>query len=179
MGYNSTIISKKKVCVTCGRKDYIFSKGDCKSCSTIRTTNKRMEKYEDEVDIESRKNLIEDLDTIVSLVVRHSAANKDGEIICYTCDKKITIATAQCSHFIPRAHMGLRFYLPNLKAACETCNVFKDGNIPEYEKRLERDNPGQVEELRQMAHDVSKPSISDLKSLLSEMRYKFELVKKK
>jgi len=98
---------------------------------------------------------------------------------CYTCGKQLTIAQAQCSHFIPRAHLGLRWYMPNLKAACETCNVYKDGNIPEYEKKLQHDYPGMPDELRQLAREVSKPSISDLKSLLTEYRYKLEMVKRK
>jgi hypothetical protein len=52
MGYNSTIISKKKKCVSCGLPSYIFSKGRCKSCATIEDTNKRIAAHEEVEDSE-------------------------------------------------------------------------------------------------------------------------------
>ncbi len=178
MAYSS-IIKKKKICVTCGNKDYIFSKGECVGCANQRSYARRVEANEDEIETESRINLVEDLDAITSLVVRHSAANSDGLINCYTCDKKITIAEAQCSHFIPRANMGTRFLFDNLRAACKECNEYKSGNLVEYEKRLEQEKNGIVSELRELAREVSKPTISDLKELLAQYRYKFTLIRKR
>ncbi len=41
MGYNSTIVTKKKN-LSCGHFDYNFSKGRCKQCATIDSTKKRI-----------------------------------------------------------------------------------------------------------------------------------------
>lgn len=48
MGYNSTIINKKKKCKSCGRMDYIFSKGRCKQCSTQEDSKKRIDAHEEQ-----------------------------------------------------------------------------------------------------------------------------------
>jgi hypothetical protein len=55
-GYNSTIISKKKRCVSCGTMQFLFSKGRCKSCATIEDTNKRIAAHE-EVEEDERSAL--------------------------------------------------------------------------------------------------------------------------
>ena len=46
MGYNSTIITKRKH-LKCGHYDFAFSKGRCKQCATIADTNKRVSKHEE------------------------------------------------------------------------------------------------------------------------------------
>jgi len=49
----STIINKKKICISCGTLDYHFSKKMCKQCATVKSTSKRVEKYEEEQHDES------------------------------------------------------------------------------------------------------------------------------
>ena len=124
----------------------------------------------------SLQNLIQDLDAVTSLIVRHSAANDKGEIKCFTCDRNITIKTAQCSHFIKRAHMATRFRLDNCVAACVTCNEFRGGNLVQYELRIGKEK---ANELREASKEIYKPSVSELKQLLQEYRQKLSLVKKK
>ena len=48
MGYNSTIITKKKN-LKCGHFDFNFSKGRCKQCATIESTKKRAEAAKNEL----------------------------------------------------------------------------------------------------------------------------------
>lgn len=175
-GFNSTIKRKKKECRICRTPQYIFSHGRCEQCAKVEDINKEDEEEQDQIETESRKNLIDDLDAIVSLCVRHSAANKEGVISCYTCDKEITIAEAQCSHFIPRSHMATRWLLDNLQAACKECNEFKSGNLVEYENRIGKE---MADFLRAEAKEIHKPTIDELKQLLSSFRFKFNLVKKK
>ena len=131
---------------------------------------------EDEVEQSSRQNLIEDLDAIVSLCVRHSAANSQGIINCFTCDKPITISEAQCSHFIPRSHIATRWEINNLEAACKECNEYKAGNLEVYEERIGKER---AEALRELSREISKPTIDELKQLLAAFRFKYKLVKKK
>jgi ribosomal protein L37E len=58
----STIINKKKICISCGNLDYHFSKKMCKQCATVKSTSKRVEKYEEQQHDESVSHLVEDLD---------------------------------------------------------------------------------------------------------------------
>ncbi len=80
MGYNSTIISKKKECVSCGRKDYIFSKGMCKQCATVNSFHNRLAKITEQED--GLPELIERLDALVSKWVWYSPMGPDGLTEC-------------------------------------------------------------------------------------------------
>lgn len=48
MAFNSTIITKKKICRICNTEQFIFSRGRCKRCSTIEDTQKRMEENKEQ-----------------------------------------------------------------------------------------------------------------------------------
>lgn len=175
-GFNSTIKRKKKECRICRTPQYIFSHGRCEQCAKVEDISKEDEEERDEIERESWTNLRDDCDAIASLYIRHAAANSEGIISCFTCDKQITISEAQCSHFIPRSHLATRWLITNLKAACKECNEYKSGNLLEYEKRLTKEV---AEFLRELSKEVYKPSISDLKMTLSELKYKLNLVKRK
>ncbi len=179
MGFNSTIISKKKRCKTCGNKDYIFSHGECKQCSTISSTKKRMAEFEDKEESESLQNLVEDLDAIFSIYIRTKYADKNGIVECYTCGNKNHYKEVDCGHFIPRANMATRFEVSNCKPQCKTCNQYKDGNIEAYEKHLEQDRKGTVEYLRELGRTTYKYSIDELKGMIAEYRHKVQILKNK
>lgn len=179
MAFNSTIINKKKRCKTCGNKDFIFSHGECKQCSTISSTKRRMAELEDKEESESMQNLIDDLDAIFSIYIRLRDADKNGNLECYTCGKIIHYKEAQNSHFIPRANMATRFNEDNCHSACKDCNEYKSGNLDEYEKHLEADRKGTVEYLRELGRTVYKNTIEELKAQISEYRFKVELLKRK
>jgi len=181
LAYNSTIISKKKVCVNCGKKDYWFSNKMCKQCATVVSTNKRIERFA-EIDTdeeESIRNLIEDIDTVYSLYIRIKHSNSDGLVSCYTCDKVEKYTKIDCGHFIPRANLMVRWNEHNTKPQCVTCNQYKDGNIEVYRERLDKENNGISDWLSEQARQIWKPTRTELKELLSEYRHKLELVKRK
>lgn len=176
---NSTIISKKKKCVTCGRLDYIFSKGNCKSCATIKSTQRRVEKYEAEIEDESLQNLIEDADQILSLYIRHLYADKDGICECYTCGRRLPIMQIQNGHYIHRADMGTRFLVDNCRPQCAPCNSRHNDDPEPYRTKLEQERKGITEHLLELSRQVAKPTRDELKSLIAELRFKYNLVKKK
>jgi ribosomal protein L37E len=179
---NSTIINKKKRCKSCGKIDYIFSKGECKQCAIVSTTQKRVEKYELEQGIEqdeSLQNLINDLDVVFSRYIRIKYSDNDGNSECFTCGKKEHYTTLQCGHFIPRANLGTRFLQQNCRPQCKTCNEYKDGNIEEYTIRLENENNGITDWLAEQSRQVYKPTRDEIKQMLFEYRHKLNLVKTK
>lgn len=68
-----------------------------------------------------------------------------------TCGAVVFWKEIQCGHFIDRRHMATRFDPDNCHPQCVSCNVFKSGNIPMYERYLEQLKPGLVEELKDRA----------------------------
>jgi hypothetical protein len=175
---NSTIIRKKRK-LDCGCYDFAFSKNRCKQHATIESTNKRIEKHEEGIEQESWINLRDDLDAVYSKWLRISNSNSEGICECYTCGKKQHYSEAQCGHFVSRSNMATRFMPQNTKIQCVSCNEYKDGNIEAFEFNLERDNNGIVDWLREQGRSIAKPSVSDLKELLNEYRYKLKIAQSK
>src|SRR5689334_25200382 len=66
--------------------------------------------------------LIRELDDLVSIFVRLSAADENGTVMCVSCDARLYWKDADCAHFIGRSNMATRYYLPNLAPACKECN---------------------------------------------------------
>lgn len=179
MSYNSTIITKKKICVTCGRKDYIFSKGNCKQCSTIYSTQKRVAKHEqDEKDL-SLNYLIEDLDIVFSQYIRCKYADKNGMVECYTSGTKHHWTKIQNGHYISRSSLATRWLEDNCRPQSKYDNCRLNGNIEVFAKNLEKDKPGITDYLLEQSRQITKPTREELKSLIVEYRSKLELAKKK
>jgi hypothetical protein len=136
-----------------------------------------MEEFED--DGESFQNLVSDLDHVFSQYIRCKYADKGGMVECYTSGKKMRWQEIQCGHFIPRANLGTRWLEANCRPQSMEENYFKMGNLEEFEYKLDAENNGVVEYLRELARQVAKPTKEELKSLIIEYRSKLNLIKKK
>lgn len=183
MGRNSTIINKKKR-LLCGCYDFNFSKGRCKQHATIEDTNKRVEKYEAEQlgrndEEESRTNLIEDLDAVVSRYIRLKYANEAGLVSCYTCGTVKHFTKMQCAHYIGRAAMATRFLESNLRCCCPYCNENLNGNLEVYRENLNKELDGLADWLQEQAREITKPTKYDLRELLISYRHKLKFVESK
>lgn len=176
---NSTILVKKKTCVNCGRIDYWFSKKMCKQCATIHSTQKRMKEFENEKDDDSLSNLIEDLDLVFSRYIRIKYTNSDGFCECYTCGKVDRYINLQCGHYIPRANLSTRFLEQNCRPQCKTCNEYKSGNLNEFTNNLKKEQLGILDWLLETSKQISKPTRDEVKQLLIQYRYKFNILTKK
>lgn len=179
MAYNSTIISKKKKCVSCGTTDYIFSKGKCKQCATVASTYKRMEKAMEPEERDELKDLIEDIDYWFSRYIRLKYTNEKGKVRCYTGDTEMDWQTSQCGHFIPRAHMATRWLPENCRPQSQYENCVLSGNLDVFKERLEQEQPGLPEWLLEQSREVCKWSREDLKFMLSDFRNKAKVLEKK
>lgn len=175
---NSTIIRKKRK-LDCGCYDYAFSKNLCKAHATIKSTQKRVEKYEEQEESESIQNLISDLDFVFSQYIRCKYADVNGMVECFTSGKKMKWQEAQCGHFISRSHYGLRFLEDNCRPQSEYENCNLSGNLEVFAVNLEKEKSGTVEWLQRLSKEIYKPTREELKQLLAEYRYKLNDVKKK
>lgn len=177
--HNSTIRRNKKPCKTCGVPSYIFSHGDCQPCSIKKSVLSKDEEENDEIERESFNNLVEDLDAVFSQIVRMKGMDKDGYNWCYTSGTKLPWQQLQCGHFISRRHYATRWLEDNARPQSEHDNCFLHGNLQMFEERLEEEKPGIVQHLRELSREVYKPTIDDLKQLLSQLRYRLSVIKKK
>jgi hypothetical protein len=86
---------------------------------------------------------------LVSFYVRKSAADFQGNVSCYTCGKVDDWRAMDCGHFIPKSVGGAALYhnLANLRIQCVGCNRFRHGNLTVYAMKLEKEQPGILDEL--------------------------------
>lgn len=173
---NSTIIPKKKH-LACGHYDYNFSKGNCKQCSTIKSTNKRINKSEEQDEDESIKNLVQDLDAVFSLYIRLKYADNEGMVKCYTCPKQLHYTQIQNGHFESRYNYSTRWLNDNCRPQCPQCNS-KHENHPEiFGAELEKERKGLVEYLKEQAKQIYKPTREELKQIIKGYRFDVKLLK--
>lgn len=173
--YNSTIRVKQKICTSCGKSCYWFSKKRCKDCARIEDTLAKMEEETNkEIEKEGLSELIDVADDLFSKVIRLSAADENGFVICYTCDIKIRWQDIQNGHYVKRGNLFLRFDTRNCRPQCEDCNKYKDGNMAEYTRRLEAEHSGITDILKEEAALVYKPTRHELQAIIAECKLKLK-----
>src|SRR6185437_16029981 len=77
------------------------------------------------------------LDKIYSEYIRRNEADAQGNITCY-CGAVVHFKQSDCSHFVPRGCLNLRYDHRNTKASCRKCNRFMGGNLHYYAIYLEK-----------------------------------------
>lgn len=174
--FNSTIKIKNKPCKSCGKIGPLFSRGRCQQCARIEDNKDEPE----ELDGESLAYLINDLDTLCSLIVRMSAADSEGFVRCYTCSTRLEWQKCDAGHYIGRKNMFLRWDIErNIKVQCVSCNRHKHGNLAEYGKRLEKEKPGITEILLEESHIVQKLDRDELRAMSVEFNKRLTVLKNK
>lgn len=182
IGYCVNHPDKKQMVKKRGKELY------CLDCCRMQDFNKGLRNFEkkqqsawgneEEDNSESRQSLIQDLDYYFSLFIRLMDVDKAGKCTCYTCDKKVPFADAQCGHYEKRGNMLLRWDKRNSRTQCKTCNELKSGNYDEYTKRLEQEQPGITSELKQLSATPHKWYTHELKELLIDIKAKVAILQK-
>lgn len=166
----STIIPKKKDCVSCGRKDFIFSKGMCKQCATVNSYHNRMAKITEQED--GITELEDRLWDLVSKWVRYSSANEFGMVNCYTCNTYIKPVDCDAGHYVTRGCKYLKFDPRNLRPQCKTCNQAKGGMASAFGKHLEEEHSGITEILLEESHIIHSWSREELRGMIYDFTIK-------
>tara|TARA_R110000868_G_scaffold411651_1_gene706734 strand:+ start:3258 stop:3809 length:552 start_codon:yes stop_codon:yes gene_type:complete len=176
MAINSTIISKRKICKTCKKSQFLFSHGNCKQCATVKSTSNRAEKLEEQDEDISFQQLIADNDEVFSKLIRVKYADKDGMVKCYTSDVLMRWQDSQCGHFIGRSHLATRWMEDNcrVQSAYDNCNLH--GNLEVFKKRLEAEKSGITDFLVEQSRQVTKIGVTELKELLVQNRFRLKLL---
>lgn len=120
-----------------------------------------------------------DLDWVVSRYVRILYSDENGLCKCFTCDALRHFTFIQNGHFIPRSNMATRWLLKNLRPQCQTCNEVKHGNLEVFSQRLEEDEKGLVEYLKELSRETYKFGVEELKQMLYDFRAKLKIIELK
>ncbi len=172
---NSTITLKKRQ-LDCGCFGYAFSKNRCKMHATIESTNKRAEKQEESDNSESVQQLIAENDEVFSKLIRVKYADKDGIVKCYTSNESMRWQDSQCGHYIGRSHLATRWLEDNCRpqSSYQNCNL--RGNLEVFKAKLEAEKSGITDYLLEQSRQIANVSISDLKELLVQNRFRLKLL---
>lgn len=87
----------------------------------------------------SFRNEVKKLDRVFSQWLRHSHADDNGLVECFTCRTKKPINEMQAGHFMSRSHYSVRWTVGNVMPQCPSCNLFHAGRQYEFGKRLDQD----------------------------------------
>lgn len=107
-------------------------------------------------------------DTVYSQWLRKKYANKRGYVRCYTCCTLKLIKEMQCGHYYSRSINFLRYDPRNTKPQCQGCNIWKEGNKPEYALALTKEyGEGILEELHKDSLKYKQWTVGDLKEIIT------------
>lgn len=176
--FNSTIRVKRKNCLRCGKLEFIFSRGRCRSCANIEDTLAKDAEREIEKPHTDLDNIIHKLDRAFSKYIRLKYADKDGIVQCFTCYYKAHWSLLQCGHFMSRKNMFLRWDERGSRPQCNDCNCIKHGNIGVYRINLNAENDGLADILEEESRIVHKWSKPELHAMLNDYSKRIKLLKK-
>lgn len=92
----------------------------------------------------TRKSLTKKLDKKFSLWVRNQGS-VNGFNQCYTCNATKEIGDLQCGHFVSRRFLATRWEPKNCRPQCVRCNVFSEGDKPQFALNLLKEDPNILE----------------------------------
>lgn len=198
MSYNSLINSTKtgecSICNDGKIQDVVKVAKDllCLNCNRTRKTKNQIAKAREKVSIRSLnnyqrdkelepslQNLIDDLDSVVSKVIRLKEADKDGYNYCYTSGIRKHWKELHCGHYISRQHLMTRWDENNLRPQSEHENCYLAGNLKVYAEKLKAESNGITDWLYERSKIVWKPTKNDLMELLIHWRNRLRAVESK
>lgn len=109
-----------------------------------------------------------ELDRVFSIFIRQRDKG-----VCFTCGNVKNWKYQQNGHYVSRAHMSLRFDEINCNAQCQSCNIFRNGNMDEYALALIRKHGDSVlDTLSQKKNTIRKWSIPEFQERIEYYKTK-------
>ena len=113
--------------------------------------------------------------SLFSLLVRKSAADRRGIVICYTCGAIIPWQVSQASHAIGGRHNAVLFDEDLVRVCCVRCNIYLRGNYPVFILKLINEHSADwFEKKLAGSHQIVKWTTSDMRERIKcyELRLK-------
>lgn len=112
---------------------------------------------------------------MLSEIVRRSAADKNGDVFCYTCNKKMHWKESQAGHGIGGRTGSVLLDRDILRPQCVGCNVFKRGEYPVFVTKLIRENGlDWWEDKLSSSKQVTKWNRAELEVLIESFKHELE-----
>jgi hypothetical protein len=112
------------------------------------------------------------LDAVFSKYIR-KRDSIDGFARCFTCRKFAPISKMHAGHYHSRTEKAIRWNEKNVHAQCVSCNLFKEGNKPQYTLRLiDKYGRGILDELETKRVLGKKPDRLELLAMIEEYKQK-------
>ena len=109
------------------------------------------------------------LDIIFSQYIRRRVADKNGKITCVCCKAILNWQDAQNMHYVGRANLSTRWDERNCNAGCMRCNVFLNGNYPQYTAYLlEQYGEEWLKRLIVDGKRIKKWTVEELKAMIEK-----------
>lgn len=178
----STIRPKLGICEKCGgTKKVPLTAGLCHTHYWESRKVKSVERLQarEMGELEPVKILLNDLDILFSQQIRLTYADEHGMVQCFTCPAIKHWTQMDCGHFISRAKMPTRFSVKNCRPQCKDCNQHNDGEEKVFAERLEAEESGIVEILREQSREIQDYSREELKFMIGDTTRKIKLLKAK
>ena len=114
------------------------------------------------------------LDAVFSKFIRLRDSDDNGTVRCFCCGKIGHYKDMDCSHFVNRKHLSLRFNEINCQTTCRSCNRFDEGNLPAFAIHLQEiHGTGIIAKLLASKNNYIKLSQFDVDTL--EVYYKMKV----
>jgi uncharacterized Zn finger protein (UPF0148 family) len=174
----------KDTCKGCGKVKFLANKTR-KLCASCVTTEKKEKKKEKKEFIKKKKqvsisSLVKKLDRVFSVFIRLRWAKSNGEVKCFTCEKKMHWRSSQCGHFMSRRYMSTRFDENNSRPQCYACNIALSGNQYIFGVNLdEQMGEGTAESMLILSRQQKKFMPSELEEMVKEFEGKVDSLRKK
>lgn len=115
----------------------------------------------------SASKLKKKLDELFSKFIRQRGADENGMNRCFTCGKVAHWKLLQCGHYVSRTKLATRWDEVNCQVQCPGCNLFKEGNKPNFTVNLEsKYGKGTVERLVIKGNNTWRPTAFELELLI-------------
>ena len=105
----------------------------------------------------SNAKLKKELDMWFSRYIRLKYADDNGICTCYTCCYRNHWKKMHCGHLVSRYYLATRNDERNCRVQCPTCNLYRNGMIPDFSQKLEKElGDGITKELYREANKIVK-----------------------
>lgn len=120
--------------------------------------------------------LKKELDRVYSLWIRQKYS-EGGLSECVTCGKIKEWRYQHCGHYVSRTCLPLRWDEKNTHVQCVACNLYKEGNKPNYTIYLIKEYGNDVlEYFEAKKNNTMKLDRTILQALISEYKQKIESI---
>ena len=94
-------------------------------------------------------------------------SDSEGNVVCYTCDKKMFWKESQSGHLLDGRCNAILFLEEAIKIQCSGCNVFKSGNkelyIPKFIDEVGREKYDEICRIKNTTVKYSKRDLEEMR----------------